>query len=152
MSKKIFARAGIALAAAALATTLTGCSGGGAQSVKEACDITEEIMTKVTSDAGNLMQGALADGDAAGAFDPLLKGLDEARAKVTNVEVGKHLGDLDDAFTELADAFKDIKMPDAGSTDPAGALADLQKAMSAMEGTQKKMMTAGEGITALCGN
>lgn len=133
------------------ALALTGCSGlgqgaaqGGSQSVTEACQVANDTMESVSTEALASMED-LSIGEfsaAVEAFRQLGKGLDDTLAKVSNTEVKAVLSELSGRTGDLADLFDGLDDGDlAGATD---RLSDLEAVMS---GFQESLLKVGD----LCG-
>lgn len=122
------------LCAAALAVTLSACSGG--QSVAEACQVAE----KTVSDAQTGMQSAVTEamtgeGDFGELFSGVNDALVKAEAKVSNAEVSQALKDITADFGEVSEVFKDFKMPDMTDVDYSDpeAMAELEEITAELE-------------------
>ncbi|MHA3685204.1 hypothetical protein ACXR2T_14220 [Leucobacter sp. HY1910] len=122
------------LCAAALAFTLSACSGG--QSVAEACKIAEETVSEAQSDMQSAMTEAMTgEGDFGELFSGVNDALVKAEKQVNNAEVSQALKDITADFGEVRDVFKDFKMPDMTDFDYSDpeAMADFEEISAELE-------------------
>ncbi|ALJ20360.1 hypothetical protein [Microbacterium sp. No. 7] len=126
----------LALIAGLGIASLTGCSGGGgAQTVAEACDTAESVMSEVQSEMSSLNSEV-----AAGDFSSLVEGLDllegklgEAVGKVTNEEVKSALSKLETSVADFAAIFDGVEDGDLTALADKGdelqtVVTDIQEA------------------------
>ena len=134
-----FRTAGIAIAAIALSTGLSGCGGG--QSVAEACKVAEKEVKEATAALGTIDP---TDQEAAGAnIDAMAKALEDTQAKIDNKEVSDAIGGLADEFKKLEPILAEVQ--DAG-TD----VEKLQAASTEMSTLSKSIQEKGDKIDQLC--
>lgn len=146
------------LGAAALAFTLTACSGG--QSVAEACQIAEETVSEAQEDMTTLMSDAMSgDSNMGDMFAPILKAFSDAEKNVSNKEVSAALKDVNAEFSSMIDLVGDFKLPDTSDidfSDPDAMAefeamqADLEALSSELEESTKGMEAAGKRLEELC--
>ncbi|QIK62543.1 hypothetical protein G7068_04470 [Leucobacter viscericola] len=151
-------RIGAVVAAIALASTLSACSGG--QSVTEACKVANSTVNEATSDMNTLLQDAMSgNGDFSKVFDPINKALDEAQSKVTNEKVSKSLKTVADEFSAMGEDLKGYKVPDVSSIDMTApdasekleAMSKESEAVSAkLQKRSESLQKAGTDLQKVC--
>lgn len=140
------------VATAGLAMSLAAC--GGSQSVADACKIVETEMETVSAEMQTALTGAMSGGDAdiAGAFDPIVAGLDKVLKDVSNTEVKAATEGMRDVVADFAKSMGDMGVdfsdPEA-LADPA-TMEKLEAFTEKMETQGAELQAAGEKLDKLC--
>lgn len=146
------------LGAAALAFTLTACSGG--QSVAEACKIAEDTVSQANTEMETLMADAMGgDSNMSELFAPIQQAFSDAEKNVSNADVSKALKDVNSEFSSMIDVLGDFKIPDMSNidySDPEAMAeiedmqAELEAASAELEESAANMQAAGKRLEELC--
>lgn len=125
MGKKLWTRAGAALAAGAAAVTLTGAC----DAVNKAIDCAQ-LATEIAADVDRLQEAVSGAGEdpqaAANALDEIEQNLDDFGDKTDNADVGKAVDDLQQAVDNAQQAADRGEVPDFQPVgDAAGELTNV---------------------------
>ena len=140
------------IATAGLALSLAACGGG--QSVADACKIVETEMESVSAEMQTALTESMSGGDAdiAGAFDPIVGGLDKVLKDVSNAEVKEATEGMRNVVADFAKSMGDMGVdfsdPEA-LADPA-TMEKLEEFSAKMETQSADLEAAGEKLDKLC--
>jgi hypothetical protein len=123
--KKLWTRAGVALATGAAAVTLTGAC----DAVNKAIDCAQ-LATEIAADVDRLQEAVSGAGEdpqaAADALDEIEQNLDDFGDKADNADVGKAVDDLQQAVDNAQQAADRGEVPDFRPVgDAAGELTNV---------------------------
>ena len=150
MLKKQIIRFSGLVATAGLAFSLAAC-GGSSQSVADACDILEKEMTAIEGEMDAALTEAMSGdgGDIGSAFDPVVKGLEAATAKISNDEVKAAAQGFSATVKDFSASMASANIADLDFTDPA-AIEELEKFSELVTAKGEDLEAAGDKIATLC--
>lgn len=120
---------------------------GGGQSIADACKIVEGEMETVNAEMQTALTESMSgEGDIAGAFDPIVGGLDKALKDISNAEVKTATEGMRNVVADFAKTMSGL---DLDFEDPA-AMEKMEEITAKLETQTADLQAAGEKLDKLC--